>query len=185
MESASSGAEQFMFRTGQLREEFNIFWSSEFVNYHGLKSVSDIPFVSVDTVTCQRFNQSQLGHYQSLIKYLKPLMRDTISFQLISMIMLLDTSNITDGDDLVSKTPGRSSVLLPMCREVPENNKALIQERFQGIKVLQKHYAHLFHNRCIQRKNEDLKGWGDTEEELNKTIKSIMHIAYYISLLLQ
>ena len=80
MESATSGAEQFMFRTGQLRHESNIFWSIEFKNYHGLKSVEDIPFVSVDTVACNRFTPPQLEHYFSLMKYVKPLMRDTVSF---------------------------------------------------------------------------------------------------------
>ena len=98
MESASSGAEQFMFRTGQLNEKSNMFWSQEFTGHHGLKSVSDIPFCTTDTVCRMKLSSMQYNHYRQLINYISPIMKDSICFHLISMIMLLDTTNIKDDD---------------------------------------------------------------------------------------
>ena len=178
MESATSGAEQFMFRTGQLRHESNIFWSIEFKNYHGLKSVEDIPFVSVDTVACNRFTPPQLEHYFSLMKYVKPLMRDTVSFHLISMVMLLDTSNLTDDNPLPDKY-GESS------EKLSDNDHAIVEERFQGIKALQKHYVNLFHDHCIRHKKREIESLGGTEEELNRTMSNIKHISNLIALLIK
>ena len=179
MESATSGAEQFMFRAGQLREESNIFWGLEFKHYHGLKSVTDIPLVSVDTVACNRFNPTQLEQYYGLIKHLKPLMRDTILFHLISMIMLLDTSDLWDGYSN-SNSQGQEEY-----QDLSKNNRASIVERFQDITVLQKHYANLFHNQCIERKTEELRCFGETEEEMNRTIANIKYLSYLISLLIK
>ena len=98
MESASSGAEQFMYRTGQLNEKSNLFWSQEFTGHHGLKSVSDIPFCTTDTVCRMKLSSMQYKHYRQLINYISPIMKDSICFHLISMIMLLDTTNIKDDD---------------------------------------------------------------------------------------
>ena len=99
MESATSGKEQFMYIVGQLCESTNVFWELEFEGYHGLRSVNDIPKIGLDTVCCKRLTKSELDHYYGLLKHVAPLIRDAICFQLMSMIMLLDTSNIIDCDD--------------------------------------------------------------------------------------
>ena len=179
MESATSGAEQFMFRAGQLREESNIFWSLEFKHYHGLKSVLDIPFVSVNTVACNRLNPTQLEQYYGLTKHLKPLMGDTILFHLISMIMLLDTSNLSDTYSNFN-SQGQEEY-----QNLSKNDRASMVERFQDITVLQKHHDNLFHNQCIERKTEELRCFGETEEEMNRTIANIKDLSYLISLIIK
>ena len=179
MESATSGAEQFMFRAGQLREESNIFWSLEFKHYHGLKSVLDIPFVSVNTVACNRLNPTQLEQYYGLTKHLQPLMRDTILFHLISMIMLLDTSNLSDGYSNFD-SQGQEEY-----QDLSMNDRVSIVKRYQDITILQKHYANLFHNQCIERKTEELRCFGETEEEMNRTIANIKDLSYLISLIIK
>ena len=102
MESSTSGKEQFMYIVGQLCESTNVFWELEFEGYHGLRSVNDIPKIGLDTVCCNRLTRSELDHYNGLLKHIAPLIRDAICFQLMSMIMLLDTSNIIDCDDISS-----------------------------------------------------------------------------------
>ena len=182
MESASSGAEQFMFRTGQLREESNIFWSLEFKNFHGLRSVANIPFVSVDTVACNRFSPSQYEEYFNLIEYLKPIMRDTTSFHLISMMMLLDSSNITaDCSVSTAQTTGANMD----CEDLSQNHRATIEKRFQDIKAIQKHYSNLFYNHFVERKRKASTHFGGTEEEINKIIYSIKKLSKLISVLFQ
>ena len=94
MNSAISGEEQFMFRVGLLRPESNVLWDHEFIGYHGLKSVSDIQFVTTEDVACGRLSQYDLNCCCSLAKRVSPLMANPISFQLITMIMLLDTSHV-------------------------------------------------------------------------------------------
>ena len=98
MESAISGKEQFMFLVGQLSEKANPFWELEFVGYHGLRSVNDIPKNSLKYVCCQRLTRSELGHYYSLLRNVTPIVRNPICFQLFTMILLLDTSNLIDAD---------------------------------------------------------------------------------------
>ena len=91
-----------MYIVGQLCESTNVFWELEFEGYHGLRSVNDIPKIGLDTVCCNRLTRSELDHYNGLLKHIAPLIRDAICFQLMSMIMLLDTSNIIDCDDICS-----------------------------------------------------------------------------------
>ena len=98
MESAISGKEQFMFLVGQLSEKVNPFWELEFIGYHGLRSVNDIPKNSLKYVCCQRLTRSELGHYYSLLRNVTPIVRNPICFQLFTMILLLDTSNLIDAD---------------------------------------------------------------------------------------
>ena len=98
MESAVTGREQFMFMVGQLSEKINPFWDLEFVGYHGLRTVNDIPKNSLKYVCCQRLSRSELGHYYSLLKNVTPIVRHPICFPLFTMILLLDTSNLIDLD---------------------------------------------------------------------------------------
>ena len=104
MQSATSGEEQFMFRVGLLRPESNVLWHHEFTGYHGLKSVSDIQFVTTEDVACGRLSQYDLNCCYSLAKRVSPLMANPISFQLITMIMLLDTTNVSNTENTVHET---------------------------------------------------------------------------------
>ena len=107
MQSATSGEEQFMFRVGLLRPESNVLWHHEFTGYHGLKSVSDIQFVTTEDVACGRLSQYDLNCCYSLAKRVSPLMANPISFQLITMIMLLDTSHFDVADHTIPETQNR------------------------------------------------------------------------------
>ena len=107
MQSATSGEEQFMFRVGLLRPESNVLWHHEFTGYHGLKSVSDIQFVTTEDVACGRLSQYDLNCCYSLAKRVSPLMANPISFQLITMIMLLDTSHVDVADHTIPETQNR------------------------------------------------------------------------------
>ena len=107
MQSATSGEEQFMFRVGLLRPESNVLWHHEFTGYHGLKSVSDIQFVTTEDVACGRLSQYDLNCCHSLAKRVSPLMANPISFQLITMIMLLDTSHVDVADHTIPETQNR------------------------------------------------------------------------------
>ena len=94
MLTAKSGAEQFMLRVGILRPESNILWDQEFIGYHGFRDVSDIPYTAIEHICANRLPQYDLNCMSALMKRLTPLMRNPISFQLITMIMMLDTHNI-------------------------------------------------------------------------------------------
>ena len=96
-----------MFRVGLLRPESNVLWHHEFTGYHGLKSVSDIQFVTTEDVACGRLSQYDLNCCYSLAKRVSPLMANPISFQLITMIMLLDTSHVDDADHTIPETQNR------------------------------------------------------------------------------
>merc|ERR1719414_1925446 len=126
MESASSGAQQLMFRTGQLREETNIFWGLEFKNYHGLRNVIDIPQITLDTVMGQCLTSNQLEHYRGMVRYLKPLMEDPICFQLISMVMLLDTSDLSD-DVITSSVIDKDDVTRNISHHILDTNPSTSQ----------------------------------------------------------
>ena len=69
-----------MFMVGQLSEKINPFWELEFVGYHGLRSVNDIPKNSLKYVCCQRLSRSELGHYYSLLRNVTPIVRHPICF---------------------------------------------------------------------------------------------------------
>ena len=212
MESAASGAEQFMYRTGQLKESSNVFWSQEFTGYHGLKSVFDIPFVTTDTVCRKKLSSTEYQHYRQLINYISPIMKDSICFHLISMILLLDTTNIKEDDASLVYEDGEMAVsnqsttnrngsnwgqpTLPFFNSDDNNaldlrnkDKTTNTERrtannaFLEIKTLQRHYIDLFHHRCLHLNNTDIKSVADTDEELKKTMSNIKCIEYYISLL--
>ena len=99
MEAATNGREQFMYVVGQLNERGNEFWALEFEGYHGLRSVNDIPHLGLDTVCCGRLSTPEIEHYHSLLRQVVSVLRDPICFHLISIILLLDTSNLYDYDD--------------------------------------------------------------------------------------
>ena len=96
MESAQNGAEQLMFRSGQLSKDLNPFWHLDFEGYHGLQSVLDIPIVTVfgEKLFCKHMSPKDFSDTRILVQTLKPLMKDNICFHLICMIMTLDTSNL-------------------------------------------------------------------------------------------
>ena len=104
MQSAKSGEEQFMLRVGIIRPEYDVFWRQEYVGYHGLKSVSDSSFVSTEMISCGRLTPYDLHCCSSLIKRVSPLMANPISYQLITMIMLLDTTNVSNTENTVHET---------------------------------------------------------------------------------
>ena len=108
MLTAKSGAEQFMLRVGILRPESNILWDQEFIGYHGFRDVSDIPLTAIEHICGNRLPQYDLNCMSTLMKRLTPLMRNPISFQLITMIMMLDTHNILSDDTTFSEANHQS-----------------------------------------------------------------------------
>ena len=218
MESASTGSEQFMYRVGQLKEESNAFWDLEFKGYPGLRSVLDIPRLSMNTICCQRLTKSEVHHYYSLMKHVCPLVKDAISFTLITMIMLLDTSNLIEDvvtpldvidtsnssiDSREVSTPSSSEVVddsngivssasecdnnIPQDkkhRETRETKAPNKEERFKSIKALQKYYVHLLRNRCVHLNIPKLRGMGDTDSDLKRTMLSLKQLAQYVPVLM-
>ena len=85
-----------MYAVGLLSEKYNLFWEQEFTGYHGLKSVNHILKLSMNSACNEKFDRSQLDHYYSLMKYVCPVVKDEICFQLISMVMLFDTANLAE-----------------------------------------------------------------------------------------
>ena len=96
LDSAATGREQFMYFFGQLNEQTNVLWWLDFEGYHGLRSVDDIIKISFKNVCCERLTKVELTRYYSLLKHVSPLMKNSVCFQLLSMIMLFDTSNLVD-----------------------------------------------------------------------------------------
>ena len=193
MLSAQTGEEQFMFRAGLLRSESNILWRQEFVGYHGLQSVSDIPLTTLTIVSCGRLSEYDLECCSSLGKRLAPLMRNPISFQLITMIMLLDTSNINTTnltpsekqlDDDSTQSSSSLEECVPPLREICLRNYLndtglTLKERFHGVRTLQDHYMHLLKVHCKFMGEENGGYLGNTDERLFETMGCIRKVAEY------
>ena len=184
-----------MFRAGLLRSESNILWRQEFVGYHGLQSVSDIPLTTLTIVSCGRLSDYDLECCSSLGKRLAPLMRNPISFQLITMIMLLDTSNMNTSnltpfetqnqlDDGSTQSSASVEECIPPLRETcfrnyPNDTKITLKERFHGIRALQDHYMHLLKVHCKFMGEENGGYLGNTDERLFETMECIRKVAEY------
>ena len=183
-----------MFRAGLLRSESNILWRQEFVGYHGLQSVSDIPLTTLKVVSCGRLSEYDLECCSSLGKRLAPLMRNPISFQLITMIMLLDTSNMNTSnltpfetqnqlDDGSTQSSAVEECILPIretCFRKDLNDTGLtLKERFHGVRTLQDHYMHLLKVHCKFMGEENGGYLGNTDERLFETMECIRKVAEY------
>ena len=83
-----------MFRNGQLRNETNPLWYLEFKGYHGLQSTKDFPMFTFDD--WELVTKKQITTLKTSIKELGPLISDTISFYLLTMIMMFDTSDLNE-----------------------------------------------------------------------------------------
>ena len=95
-----------MYRNGQLREESNPLWYLEFKGYHGLQSIDDFPMLTIDSVSkgwgnraYEAVTKKQIIILKTSVKELAPLIRDTISFYLLTMIMMFDTSDLNESKD--------------------------------------------------------------------------------------
>ena len=92
-----------MYRNGQLREESNPLWYLEFKGYHGLQSINDFPMFTIDSVSkgwaYEAVTKKQIIILKTSMKELAPLIRDTISFYLLTMIMMFDTSDLNESKD--------------------------------------------------------------------------------------
>ena len=95
-ESAVTGREQFMYRAGLLSEETNVIWDLDFKGYHGLRSPNEILRISTDKMFRKSLKTHEVDHCNALMKHISPLIREPICYQLISLIMLLDTSNLIE-----------------------------------------------------------------------------------------
>ena len=125
MYGAKTGAEQQMYRYGQIREEMNPLWSLDFKSYHGLHSVHDIPLFTLEHIACQRLSADEIKYCNALMKRLSPLIRNPMPFYLISMIMLLDTSSVEKDYD--AYLVGKDHVLndVPTYRQLDQHDKFL------------------------------------------------------------
>ena len=110
MLSTKIAGEQFMFRIGQLRNEYNILWEHEYKGYHGLRSVNDVCLLTLEKLTKKRLTSKEVDHCENLISDLTPLIKNPISFYLISMIILLDTSNLEKEYPLLFDAKGHPKV---------------------------------------------------------------------------
>ena len=190
MESEIKGAGQFMYCAGQLTVESNVFWDLDFKGYHGLGSVNDIPKLSMIHVCSPSLTRCELDHYYSLMKHVCPLVKDPICFQLLSMIMLLDTSSLIENDAVPLDAIGTSNcpnyppeVNSSPCSYVVEVKKPRIEERFQEIESLQRHYINLLRKRCMKLDNTKLKLLGDTDVGLKRTMHCVKQLAEYVPFL--
>ena len=89
-----------MYRYGQLTEESNPLWYLEFKGYHGLKCLNNLPFFNIENF-CNKarrdiFSKEQIATANQMIRELTPIVRDSICFYLITMVLMLDTSNLKD-----------------------------------------------------------------------------------------
>ena len=100
MESADDGKTQFMYSIGQLSEEYDLFWDQEFKGYHGLRRMEDIKRFSMNNVCSQKLTPTELDHYYLLMKGLCPIVKDEICFQLLSMVLMFDTTNLMRNDPI-------------------------------------------------------------------------------------
>ena len=94
MLSVKNAGLQFMFRVGQLRKEYNLLWEHEYNGYHGLRSIDDIHLMTLENIAKKRLAPKELNHCFIIFSSISLIMDDLISFYLLSMIMLLDTSNL-------------------------------------------------------------------------------------------
>ena len=88
-----------MYRNGQLTEESNPLWYLEFKGYHGLQCINDLPYFTLGNVgvkgnASKYCTKKQIANVKSLISELTPLIRDSVTFYLLTMAMMLDTSNL-------------------------------------------------------------------------------------------
>ena len=92
-----------MYRNGQLREESNPLWFLEFKGYHGLQSIDDFPMLTIDSVSkgwaYEAVTKKQIIILKTSIKELAPLIRDTICFYLLTMVMMFDSSDLNESKD--------------------------------------------------------------------------------------
>ena len=196
-----------MYCVGQLWEEWDLNWGLEFKDYHGLKSVNDIKFLSSSTLLSLKLTNLQLKNFYKTVNHVFPILQDNICFILISMIMMLDTSNLTEDDTLTSD--GSSPVGSSEYTASSSNNfhnmagnhatgmydnaasldpglqkkKPNIHSRFEEINVLQKQYIHLLRRYCLFIDNPELRKLGDIVG-LEKAMYSFKQLAHYIPLLM-
>ena len=96
-----------MLRSGQLTTESNPLWYLDFKGYRGSSETiclyesirgSKLPFFTMENSSWRRLTTTQTAELKDLIVYLRPLIRDNICFYLLSMIVMLDTSNLSEND---------------------------------------------------------------------------------------
>ena len=96
-----------MMRSGQLTTESNPLWYLDFKGYRGSSETiclcelirrSKLPFFTMENSSWRRLTTTQTAELKDLITYLRPLIRDNICFYLLSMIVMLDTSNLSESD---------------------------------------------------------------------------------------
>ena len=89
-----------MYRYGQLTEESNPLWYLEFKGYHGLQCLNDLPFIHVGSPAKkwrrEKYSKKQMAAVNQIIRELSPILRDSICFYLMTMVLMLDTSNLKD-----------------------------------------------------------------------------------------
>ena len=150
MESARDGKTQFMYAIGQLSEHFDLFWDQEFKGYHGFNRTDDIKRISMDNICSQRFTKNELDHYYILMKGLCPIVKDEICFQLLSMVMMFDTTDLFENDPLFflldTNSGNDSSMSSGQAR--PEHSSHR-QTNFHEVKLLQTYYINLLKRRCM------------------------------------
>ena len=230
MFSVKNAGLQFMFRVGQLRKEYNLLWEHEYIGYHGLRSIDDIHLMTLEGISKKRLTSNELSHCTRIISNLSKLMENPVSFYLLSMIILLDTSNLKkeyqlvlddndcrknqsnhcNHDETFCKTftsnsfsncvPSISNVFIgndDIATEPDETHKdqtigisndhkkKAFEERFKGIKSLQRHYIILLHNHWKQADDKMKQSLGDNEVVLNKVIESIKQMAHYAGFLMK
>lgn len=89
-----------MYAIGQLTEEYDLFWDQEFNGYHGLKSMEAITRISMNGMCGQKLTQTELQHYYTLMSRVCPIVKDEICFQLLSMVIMFDTTAMSEDDSI-------------------------------------------------------------------------------------
>ena len=162
-------------------------WEREF---DGVCDLNKLKFLRMEQVNCGRFTAEQFGHWDKMVKYLAPIVQDDISFQILSMIILLDTEatvqRAVDRDaDLNNLCRNNGSDGQPVTREVrlpPKMMKAKIAVRcdkeqlLAPINTIRNQYISLLHRRREVLGCEKLKELTDLGG-LQKVMVHLRHIA--------
>ena len=143
-----------MLRTGLLQTESNPLWYLDFKGYYGFENKSQLPYYSVDNSKWKRLATVQNSRIKDLVKYLRPLMQDTVFFYLLSMLVMLDTSDIEE--------------------------KGINKERLQKVIGLKLHYLSLFKFHCERSPVQKIRRLMEFKEELNQTVACIKELAKFI-----
>ena len=142
METAQSPKDQLRYLMGHLKRGNE--WEMDFKH---ICDLNELEFLGMNRVNCDRFGETEMEIYKQTIDYVGPVIRDDVSFQILVMIILLDT-DLAVTPDIPAKVPLK--FMKPRLREMQN-----AQTRLMKVTSLQKQYINLLHRRGESLGGED------------------------------